>query len=492
MQGNTYRTGAAARILGITQYELRRLHEAQLIQAEATSTGQLRFPESEILRLQKEGVPPMPAPAGDQRRAAATTAGTDVAPRRRAPTHAQGDKVRDSEDAVKLTENQIRKRKLDYELEAVEDRFREKQEQERQELAHQDEVERLRREDEARKQWREVWERGYLYTIMKALPERAPIEVRNQIRDAVLSVLPSFDPETEEVVLHGHLAAACWKVLAPWLRQEDVEAIIRGAVGELPIEAKGVGSRSNWELSAALAARTAVGSLSDDVSLGEVKLVASQAVEPVTRKFQHEQMLLTGVKSVDLQGATADEKEEAAETVRRALSELPIGTTQRQLRQAADTCLEPLRDRISRRKDAALRQEVACGTSSILPWGLPEDLRQQALDAVQAELEQAPRSSSRGALEDTRKKALEPFLAAHAQRRRKAELIRSSLGEVSSYVYSTSGKHDPAWRNYLEVQRLRPIVEARLIRDFTGEETIEAAKRRIRELAKELASENRQ
>lgn len=55
-----YRTGAAAKALGLSSYQLRRLAESELIAAEFTG-NQWRIPVSEVERLLKDGVPDTPA-----------------------------------------------------------------------------------------------------------------------------------------------------------------------------------------------------------------------------------------------------------------------------------------------------------------------------------------------------------------------------------------------------------------------------------------------
>ena len=62
--GVTYRSGQAAKILGVSAHAPRRLAEAGLVDAEFTGS-QWRFPAEEIQRLQREGLPPLPAMEAD-------------------------------------------------------------------------------------------------------------------------------------------------------------------------------------------------------------------------------------------------------------------------------------------------------------------------------------------------------------------------------------------------------------------------------------------
>ena len=67
--GVSYRSGQAAKILGASAHALRRLAEAGLVDAEFTGS-QWRFSMEEIQRLQREGLPPLPAIEQDGLRSA--------------------------------------------------------------------------------------------------------------------------------------------------------------------------------------------------------------------------------------------------------------------------------------------------------------------------------------------------------------------------------------------------------------------------------------
>jgi excisionase family DNA binding protein len=60
MKGLFYSTGQVARQLGTTQATVRVLCENGLIAADTTPGGQWRIPASEVERLKRDGVPPIP------------------------------------------------------------------------------------------------------------------------------------------------------------------------------------------------------------------------------------------------------------------------------------------------------------------------------------------------------------------------------------------------------------------------------------------------
>ena len=56
-----YRSGQAAQLIGISAYHVRRLCEAGFIDAVLAASGHWQIPASEIQRLQREGIPEIPA-----------------------------------------------------------------------------------------------------------------------------------------------------------------------------------------------------------------------------------------------------------------------------------------------------------------------------------------------------------------------------------------------------------------------------------------------
>ncbi len=70
--GATYRSGQAAKLLGVSAHVLRRLAEAGMVEAGFTGS-QWRFSVEEIQRLRREGLPPLPAMEEDGLRSARST-----------------------------------------------------------------------------------------------------------------------------------------------------------------------------------------------------------------------------------------------------------------------------------------------------------------------------------------------------------------------------------------------------------------------------------
>jgi excisionase family DNA binding protein len=119
-----YRTGAAAKTLGLSSYQIRRLAESGLIDAEFTG-NQWRIPASEIDRLLKEGIP------SDDEPEMAAAAGNGYRHRvsndRDSDPHRAAGRVPEVVQAyagAAKKHSMIEEREADWRLTELEDRFR--------------------------------------------------------------------------------------------------------------------------------------------------------------------------------------------------------------------------------------------------------------------------------------------------------------------------------------------------------------------------------
>ena len=126
MQPLFYSTGQVARQLGTTLAAIRVLCENRVIAAETTPGGHLRVPASEVERIKREGLPPIPRPLPTE---SASPARNGTAGRH---GHLEllaepSDEVVSAADQVAITRSMLEKRKIDRELEETEDWFRARQ-----------------------------------------------------------------------------------------------------------------------------------------------------------------------------------------------------------------------------------------------------------------------------------------------------------------------------------------------------------------------------
>ena len=107
-----YSTGQVARQLGTTLATIRILCENRVIAAETTPGGHWRVPASEVERLQRDGLPPIPRPLPTESAPPESngTAGHHGHPELLAAPSAE---VVSAADLVAITRSMLEKRKID-------------------------------------------------------------------------------------------------------------------------------------------------------------------------------------------------------------------------------------------------------------------------------------------------------------------------------------------------------------------------------------------
>ena len=122
-----YSTGQVARQLGITLATVRLLCENGVIAAETTPGGHLRIPESEVKRLKRDGLPPIPRPLPTANAPAARNMPARLQEHSDSP--AELSEVQFAQDLVAITRSMLEKRRIDRDREETEDWFRARQRQ---------------------------------------------------------------------------------------------------------------------------------------------------------------------------------------------------------------------------------------------------------------------------------------------------------------------------------------------------------------------------
>jgi excisionase family DNA binding protein len=120
MQPLFYSTGQVARQLGTTLATIRILCENRVLAAETTPGGHWRVPASEVERLKRDSLPPIPRPLPTE---SAPPARNGTASRHGHPEllAEPSDEVVSAADQVTITRSLLEKRKIDRELEETED-----------------------------------------------------------------------------------------------------------------------------------------------------------------------------------------------------------------------------------------------------------------------------------------------------------------------------------------------------------------------------------
>ena len=477
-----FRSGTTAKQLGISSYQLRRLCEAGLIDAEITSGGQWRIPATEVDRLKREGIPPMPQTLPeDEENGSAHRAHHRQAAEPQDLHPQTSPEVTATSEAVTITENLLRKRKVEREAEETEDWFRERAQRQQAVLAE----ERQRAAEAAARRDRQHWENKWIIRGLESLPREAPPEIKLEVKGCVGEALATLRPDQPEYLTKNLVDAAVEKALAPWRRRQQIERIIQDAVAKLPYGARSGPKPTKWQLRALESAHGAVRQLSIDASLVEVEVAATNAVALIIREFEHFERCENVVDSVGRQlSGDARDREEASEAVTKALAAVARGTSKREMEEIRDRVLQPFKEQIAHRKDQGVRRQAIDWATRNVPWGMDEQLKQQALKAVQTEVGKLPAHTSFDELSKVGDAALEPFLRTHKRKENKKRTIDDALCTIYPYLQELSKEWEFETTIWALAEELKKPIRRRLEIELTGGESIEQVRKRVRSLVR--------
>ena len=343
-----YSTGQVARQLGTTLAAVRILCENRVIAAETTPGGQLRVPASEVERLKRDGLPPIPRPLpiGSAPSSRNGTAGRHGYPEFPVET---SEEVVSAADQVAITRSALEKRKIDREIEENEDWFRNRQR--RQEAA--EAVERQRTEAKQAEQRRLRWEQQWTQYALNSVPYDARREVEMEVHTKVAEALTVLQPSQPEAITQRLVDAAVHRALGPWTRKQEVERALKAGMNMLAWDIQFRSEYAPLKQRAWGAAVEALRKVREEANDREMETAAVQAVQPMIREYEHQQACNRIIGRVSIFDATQEEEEAAKETVRKALAALPIGATPKQLEKVEETVLTRYKIAVATRKEKA-------------------------------------------------------------------------------------------------------------------------------------------
>src|ERR1035437_1269221 len=314
-----YSTGQVARQLGTTLAAVRILCENRVIAAETPPGGQLRVPASEVERLKRDGLPPIPRPLpiGSAPSSRNGTAGRHGYPEFPVET---SEEVVSAADQVAITRSALEKRKIDREIEENEDWFRDRQR--RQEAA--EAVERQRTEAKQAEQRRLRWEQQWTQYALNSVPYFARREVEMEVHTTVAEALSVLQPSQPEAITQRLVDAAVHRALGPWTRKQEMERALQAGMNKLSWNIRYGSEYAVLKQRAWDAAVAAVRQVREEASYHEMETAAVQAVQPIIRENEHQEACQRIVGRVYIYDATREEEEAAKEAVRKALAALPI------------------------------------------------------------------------------------------------------------------------------------------------------------------------
>ena len=355
MPESFYRSGQAAKQLGVSSYQIRRLCEVGEITAEITAGQQWRIPASEIARLLKEGIPDVPVESEDGEDDSTGTSyrETDPGEPPEGLLAAPSEELIEAAEEVKIVESRLKKRRIEKDAEEVEDWFRDRnRRQGALEAAERQKAEAAQAEQRCRK-WLDSW----IQYALNLRPHDAPLETALEIHQAVQTALANVRPDQPQHTTQRLVDAAVAKALRPWKRKKDIRSAIEAALHRLPWD---INYRPEWaplKQRALEAAAAVIGKLPADAASSEMEEVASLAVQPMAKEYAHWENCHNLATWIMLTGGTVEEDQQARQAVIEALARLPVGASQKELEKTKEATLEVFRAAIQRRKAVAQQRE---------------------------------------------------------------------------------------------------------------------------------------
>ena len=388
MQEQFYRTGQAAKQLGISTYRVRALCESGAIaDAELTDSGQWILPATAIQKLLRDGVPPTPktintaAPAISGSAAGRSKQNRSTTPLIAAPSEDAVDAAEDSfiserklvTDTNKLARMKVRKEGLE-----LQDWFdardqaklqRELEEDRRREASDHRQLEQHRAglAAEERRRFHATW---MAYALGLGKPWDSPGDYAALVKSEINAALSEVEPDEDDSIVRELVDAAIVCALSPWrvaeakrlARQTGIES----AISTLPLEMRW---GADWSAHARKIALDAADSSRDDADASDIAAAAKAALHPLLAEYQHLSKIRDAARYVALPNGSHEDDQEAREAVTHALAALPVGASDRVIEQAKDTALAPVRERIAAR-DREARKDclVAIALLEVFPY----------------------------------------------------------------------------------------------------------------------------
>jgi excisionase family DNA binding protein len=373
-----YSTGQAARQLRTTLPVIRALCENGVITAETTPGGHWRLPASVVERLKRDGLPPIPRPLPTEGAEPERSgpAGRRVPPE---PVAEPSEEVVSAAEQVDITRSMLEKRKIERELEENEDWFRERQRRQ----ASAEAAERQRTEAKEAELRHLQCKQQWTQYALNSMPYDARREVEMEVHTAVQEALSALQPNQPQAVTQRLVDAAVHKALRPWTRKQEIERALKTAMNRLPWDVQCRAEYAPLKQMAWEAAVAAIRRVRDEAPYREIETAAVEAVQPMIREHEHQQVCQRIVGRLYIYDASSEEEEAAKEAVRKALAEFPIGAGQRQLEKAEEVAIAPFKAAVAARKEKARLESERQARRRALAW--KADLH---LDHIARHLEQ--------------------------------------------------------------------------------------------------------
>jgi hypothetical protein len=348
MPGLFYSTGQVARQLGTTLAAIRLLCEKRLIAAETSPGGHWRVPASEVERLKRDGLPPMPRPLPNPS-APAADHGTSNGHGYPEFVEEPSDEVALAADRVVITRSTLEQRKIEREIEENEDWFRDRERRQAEAKAAARQKAEANQAEQRYQEWVQEWTQYALNSLPLGARQEFEMEVYTAAQQA-LSLLQAGQPRG---VTQRLVDAAVHRALAPWTRKQEIERAIAAGMNKLGWNVQHRSEYAALKQRAWDAAVAAVRRVRAEASYQEMETAAVQAVQPMVRESEHQQACERMVGRLYLFDLDSAEWDPAKEAVRKALEKLPVGAEAKSMERAQEAALASFKAAVATRKEKA-------------------------------------------------------------------------------------------------------------------------------------------
>jgi DNA-binding transcriptional MerR regulator len=342
-----YRTGAVAKMLGTSPHRIRALARAGVIESQRRENGFLYVPHRELERLQAEGLPPLPATAEFSEGESSDDEESPAIPAEiaRRPLRSRHDELY-SEASPGLAKSKEAVIKLEHSAAAQQLRRGMRQTS----RAEREEETRVREDQEARQ-----WRNEYLRMVAHSVPAEVCADACGQVKRLLDSVPAGTD-------LHQRVAELIDAVQRPIRERQQQERDHAAHVERIETFLRSIRvSNSLHETKddrdeARERARAALAVLPIGSAEHKLRTTADAAIEPVRERIrrkeaqqEHRSRVQSVLVSMHIPGADWNELQEARELAGDALAAMPVGSSERQLRDRVAEAIRRVVERSERR-----------------------------------------------------------------------------------------------------------------------------------------------
>jgi len=350
-----FRSGEAARELGVTQGKIRALCASGAIRSKCSPGGHYYVPKDEVERLKQEGLPaaPHPLPQAKESREVTAPRRNRSEPELLAPP---SEAAIDAADTVARLGYEVQALGLARQREEELDYFREREANEAAREAERQEQEWQRQSEAEAQAQRREWEDEWISYALNRVPHEAPREVETAVYNEILQTLSNLTPDRSEAVLRRVVEAAVEKALSPWRTQANRVQAINAALKSLPFDLQHKADFVEQKHEAMRLAAAAISQCPVTTPYALLVSTATQAIKPIVKAAEHARLCKQIAALAIVRGGTYEDFVEARELTADALSKVPIGCSRAQMERACDQALAPLEARIAERKRAEAHQ----------------------------------------------------------------------------------------------------------------------------------------